>query len=465
MSSIDKEYDLVVIGGGSGGVRAARLAGQSGAKVALVEAREMGGTCVNRGCVPKKFFAYASRFRHDIEDAAAYGWDLGKPDVARFDWPTLRDNVQAEVERLTGLYQGALDGADVEVIAGFARLSSGTEVDVELNVGGCQKLKTKRILVAVGGKPVVPDVPGKEHWVVSDDLFSLERFPKSIVVVGGGYIGVEVASFYAQLGVETHLVHRGETLFRGFDDEVSRFLASRLELEGLHLHFGTSVTGLYEKDGVVSAHLDNGKVIRAELHCAAVGRSPLTEGIGLEEAGVELDERGHIVVDEKFQSSVSSVFALGDVIGRLQLTPVAIAEAIAFVHNEFGVDTVAPIEVAYEQVPTAVFSTPELGTVGLSEGDMLTAGRRARIYTSEFRPLKQSLSKRNERDFFKLVVDDESGKVVGAHLVGARVAEMLQVLGVCVRAGVTKEVFDATIGIHPTAAEEIVQMRSPKRIV
>ncbi|MFK8000330.1 MAG: glutathione-disulfide reductase [Polyangiales bacterium] len=451
--SSDTVYDLAVIGGGSGGVRAARLAGQLGKKVCIIEGQDLGGTCVHRGCVPKKFMVYASRFTHEFEDAAAYGWTLGEEPT--FDWSTLIKNKDKELARLGGLYRKGLENAGVDVIEGF-----GSFVDANTIAVGERTIRAKNILVAVGGKPVRLVAEHTELSISSDEIFHLEALPKRVLVVGGGYIGIEFACLLNLLGSETHLVHRGPHLLRGFDEECSEFLAESMREAGVQLHLNDTVTSLRKCPEGTDAVLASGEEIVVDVVLRATGRRPNTDRLNLESAGVETGDWGQILVDEKFRTSAKHIFALGDVITRMELTPVAIAEAIVFIDELFGAGEKT---IDYANIPTAIFSTPTMSTVGISEEEAWKLGRPLSLFTSSFRPMKQSLSGRAGRSFMKLIVDTESDKVLGAHMVGEHSGEILQAMAVAIRCGATKKDLDGTIGIHPTAAEEFVQMRSVTR--
>lgn len=450
--SDNRDYDLIVIGAGSGGVRLARMSASQGARVAVVESRYLGGTCVNVGCVPKKLFVYGSHVHDELQDAAGYGWDIPLDQVS-FDWPTLVANKNREIERLNGIYGRMLENAGVTVIEGTAKLS-----DPHTVVVGDRSYTAKHITVATGSWPVVPEIPGKEHILTSNEMFYLPQLPKQAVVWGGGYIAVEFAGILAGLGVETTLIYRGELFLRGFDEDVRRFTRQEMEKKGIKLRFGVTIDSLENQGAEYVLHLSNGETLNTGLVMAATGRRALVDGLGLEALGVELNQSGHVVVDDHFQTSVPSVTALGDVIGTPQLTPVAIAQAMVLSRRLFGD---GQGEMDYSVIPTAVFCQPNIGTVGLTEEEARKDGRKLRIYRSEFRPMKYTLSGRDERCLMKLIVDDESDKVLGAHMVGSDAGEIIQGIAVAIKAGATKAQFDATIGIHPTSAEEFVTMREP----
>lgn len=446
------DYDLIVIGAGSGGVRLARMSAQRGARVAVVESRYLGGTCVNVGCVPKKLFVYGAHVREELEDAAGYGWQVRAGDVS-FDWPTLVANKNAEIERLNGIYGRLLANAGVEIIEGTASLEDPHTVRV-----GEQSYSSARITVATGSWPVVPDIPGKEHLLTSNDMFYLPQLPRHATVWGGGYIAVEFAGILAGLGVETTLLYRGDMFLRGFDDDVRHFTLQEMRKKGIDLRFNVTIGSVERNDSTYVAQLSNGDQLETGLIMAATGRRALVDGLGLTDLGVELTASGHVQVNDYFQTAVPSVYALGDVIGTPQLTPVALAQAMVLSRRLFGD---GQGEMDYSAIPTAVFCQPNIGTVGLTEQEAREAGHGVRIYRSEFRPMKYTLSGRDERSLMKLVVDDETDQVLGAHMVGPDAGEITQGLAVAIKAGATKAQFDATIGIHPTSAEEFVTMREP----
>ncbi|WP_431475100.1 glutathione-disulfide reductase [Marinobacter sp. KM021] len=446
------DFDLIVIGAGSGGVRLARMSAQRGAKVAVVESRYLGGTCVNVGCVPKKLFVYGAQVHDELEDAAGYGWRVPLDQVS-FDWPTLVANKNAEIERLNGIYGRLLENAGVEIINGTATISDANTVTV-----GERSYRTKHITVATGSWPVVPDVPGKDCILTSNEMFYLPQLPRHAVVWGGGYIAVEFAGILAGLGVETTLLYRGDLFLRGFDNDVRRFTEQEMRKKGVDLRFNATIESIETQGAHYQVMLSDGERLETGLVMAATGRRALVDGLGLTELGIELNASGHIVVDDHFQTSVPSITALGDVIGTPQLTPVALAQAMVLSRRLFG-DGQGDMD--YSAIPTAVFCQPNIGTVGLTEEEAREAGYRLRIYRSEFRPMKYALSGRDERCLMKLVVDDETDKVLGAHMVGPDAGEIIQGLAVAIKAGATKAQFDSTMGIHPTSAEEFVTMREP----
>ncbi|SDO06763.1 glutathione reductase (NADPH) [Halomonas shengliensis] len=458
MSDLDTttyDWDLFVIGAGSGGVRAARTAAATGARVAVAEDRYLGGTCVNVGCVPKKLYSFAAHFHDAFEDAEGFGWRLGEPPT--FDWPTLRDNKVGEIKRLNGIYARLLDGAGVRLINGRARVLDAHRVAV-----GDEVHSAAKILVAVGGWPWIPEFPGSELALSSNEVFDLDRFPERFLVLGGGYIAVEFASIFNGLGSETHLIYRGELFLRGFDREVREFTRDQMAAKGVDLRFDTNVERIERVEGGLAVTLTDGETLEVDAVLAATGRRPHLEGLGLEALGVELDDGGYIQVNERFESSVPSVLALGDVIGGPELTPVALAEAMHLVRCHFEA-TPPNASLDYANIPTAVFCHPNIGTVGLSEEEARERYDAIRVYSADFRPMKHTLSGSNERCLMKLIVDDESDVVVGAHMVGEEAGEVIQGIAIAVKAGLTKADFDATVGIHPTGAEEFVTMRTPTR--
>jgi glutathione reductase (NADPH) len=445
-----QEYDLFVIGGGSGGVRAARMAAQRGAAVALAEAGALGGTCVNLGCIPKKLYSYAAHYGEAFEESHGFGWSGPAPS---FDWDTLRRNRAIEIMRLNGVYEKLLIGAGVQLLRGRARLADAHTVEV-----AGERLRARHILVATGGMPHRPEFAGQELAVTSNEMFDLEPFPRRLLVIGGGYIACEFASIFSGLGSRVTQLYRGAQVLRGFDDDVRSFVAAEMAKKGVDLRLNGQVASLQRDAGVLRATLADGSALEVDAVLAATGRWPNAAGLGLESADVRLSEHGAIAVDENFRSSVPHIFAVGDVIGRVQLTPVALAEAMVVVERLFGSGQRA---MDYENIPTAVFTHPNIGTVGLTEAQARQRHGKLRIYRSEFRPLKHTVSGSSERTLMKLVVDDGTDRVLGVHMVGADAGEIVQGFAVALKAGATKAVFDATIGIHPTAAEEFVTMREP----
>ncbi len=455
LESTTYDWDLFVIGAGSGGVRAARTAAAAGARVAVAEERYLGGTCVNVGCVPKKLYSYAAHFHDAFEDAEGFGWRLAE--APSFDWPTLRDNKVGEIKRLNGIYARLLDGAGVRLINGRARVLDAHRVAVGDEVHSAEK-----ILVAVGGWPWVPEFPGSELAVSSNEVFDLESFPERFLVLGGGYIAVEFASIFNGLGSDTHLIYRGELFLRGFDHEVREFTRDQMRQKGVQLHFETNIERIDKVEGGLAVTLTDGEILEVDAVLAATGRRPHLEGLGLDTLGVALDDGGYIKVNERFESSLPSVLALGDVTGGPELTPVALAEAMHLVRCHFE-DTPPTTPLNYANIPTAVFCHPNIGTVGLSEEEAREQFGEIRVYSADFRPMKHTLSGSAERCLMKLIVADASDVVVGAHMVGEEAGEVIQGIAIAVKAGLTKADFDTTVGIHPTGAEEFVTMRTPTR--
>jgi glutathione reductase (NADPH) len=446
-----QELDLFVIGAGSGGVRAARMAAQRGAKVVVAEAGALGGTCVNVGCIPKKLYSYAAHYAEAFEEAHGFGWPVTPP---AFEWATLKANRAKEISRLNTVYGAVLEGSGATLLRGRARIVSPNEVAVN---GG--RHRTRHILVATGGHPLMPEVPGGEHAVSSNEMFDLPVFPEHLVVVGGGYIACEMASIFCGLGAKVTQVVRGSRLLRGFDDDIAAFLAVEMGKRGVDIRLGTHLHSIERRpDGALLVSLHDGSTLEASTVLYATGRGPNTSGLGLEEAGVTLGSRGEVAVDAQYRSSVPSILAVGDVTDRVQLTPVALGEAMVVVDQLFGQ---GQRRMSYEFIPTAVFTHPNIGTVGLTESQAKEKHGTVRVYQSEFKSLKHTLSGSTERTLMKLVVDDASDRVVGLHMVGAEAGEIVQGFAVAMKAGATKAHFDATIGIHPTAAEEFVTMREP----
>ena len=446
------DYDLYVIGAGSGGVRASRVSAALGARVAVAESRHLGGTCVNLGCVPKKLFVYGAHFSEDFEDAAAYGWGGGAPN---FDWARLRDNKTREIERLQDIYGNLLHSAGVDIHEGRARLADAHTIEVD-----GRSCTAANVLIATGSRPWMPEFPGAAHAINSDDAFHLPRFPKRALVVGGGYIAVEFAGIFAGLGADTRLLYRGPLFLRGFDEGVRAFVAEELAKKGVALQFNAQVAGIDLAGDERVVELADGSELRADLVLFATGRHPNVQGLGLAEAGVSLGAKGAVPVDTQYRTCVPHILAIGDVIDRMQLTPVAIAEGMCVAHNLFGGGP--PRTLSYENIPTAVFCQPNLGTVGLTEAQARRRCAQIEVYESSFRPLKHTLTGRDERTFMKMIVDADTDRVVGVHMVGPEAGEIIQGMAVAVTAGATKGQFDATIGIHPTAAEEFVTMREAK---
>jgi len=445
-------FDLIVVGGGSGGVRAARIAAGYGARVALVEEYRLGGTCVIRGCVPKKLMVYASRFAQVFEEAAGFGWTLGAP---RFDWATLKTRRDAEVARLEAIYRSNLLASGVQIFAGRAHLTDRNTVAL---ADGTQ-LQGDHILIATGASPAAgPDIPGQELTIDSNGFFDLQALPSRVVVQGGGYIALELACVLQRLGASVRVVMRGDQILRGFDDDVRAHLAAALVDSGLALDFGRNITAIARTGDDLQVQLDHGEPIAADCVLRALGRRPNTHGLGLEALGIALDAHGAIPVDAYSKTPVAGVYAVGDVTNRVNLTPMAIREGHAFADTVFGA---TPRSVDHSLVPTAMFTTPELGTVGLTEQAALLLYPRLDVYRSTFRPMKATLSGHSGTMLLKLLVDRDTDRVVGFHGVGPDTGEMAQLVGVALQLKATKSAFDATLAVHPTAAEELVTLRTP----
>lgn len=447
------DFDLFVIGAGSGGVRAARMAANFGAKVAVAESNYLGGTCVNVGCVPKKLFVYGSQFGKDTELAKAYGWDLSKNG---FHWDTLRDNKTKEIERLNGIYENLLVNAGVSIINGYAKFLDANTVEVN-----DQQYTAKYILIATGGWPYIPEFPGKELAIDSNQFFYMDELPKKAIVVGGGYIAVEFAGILNGLGVDTTLVYRGPLFLRGFDEGVRQFVKEEIQKKGVDLQFNTNIQAIEAQGDQYKVSFNGNEQVITDKVVYATGRRPRTENLNLEAAGVATGDKGEIIVDNNFKTSIDSVYAVGDVIDRVALTPVALAEGMCVANRLFNNN---PYDVDYELIATAVFSQPNIATVGLTEEEAKERyGQDLAVFESAFKPLKYTLGDVNERTFMKLLVQTSTDKVIGAHMVGPEAGEIIQGIAIAMKAGATKSVFDQTIGIHPTSAEEFVTMRQPVR--
>jgi glutathione reductase (NADPH) len=445
------DVDLFVIGAGSGGVRAARIASSHGARVMIAEEYRVGGTCVIRGCVPKKLLVYAARFADEFEDAQGYGWTVAKP---TFHWASLIHNKDREIARLEAAYTTTLERYKVEVIKSRAVLDDAHTVRL-LATG--QTVRAKHILIATGAWPHNgPAIPGLDHVISSNEAFHLEALPKRILIQGGGYIAVEFAGIFNGLGSQVTLIYRGENILRGFDDDVREHLRSEMTLRGIDVQCGKTVTGVQPSGDDYTASLSDGSTVEVDKVMFAIGRRPNTHGLGLEAAGVALGPFNRIVVDDHSRSSVPHIYAVGDVTDRINLTPVAIREGHAFADTVFGG---RPVRVDHKDVPTAVFSEPEVGAVGLTEAEACEQFAKVDIYKTTFRPMKATLSGRSTRTFLKLVVDGASDRVVGCHIVGPDAGELIQVIGIAVKMQATKADFDATMAVHPTAAEELVTLR------
>jgi glutathione reductase (NADPH) len=448
------DYDLFVIGAGSGGVRAARVAAGFGARVAVAEADRPGGTCVIRGCVPKKLLVYAAHFREDLEDAAAYGWSAD----ATFSWPTLIANKDREIARLEDIYRTLLKSAGASLYEGRATLVDPHTIEI-----AARRYTARHVLVATGGRPVRPGIPGAEFAITSDEAFQLAELPRRVLIVGGGYVGVEFGGIFHGLDAEVTIAYRGEQILRGFDDDVRHHLHDELVRKRLDVRLQCDLRSIERRgDGSLAATLVTAgtpQQLEVDAVMFATGRQPVTAGLGLEAVGVLLDAHGAVIVDEYSRSSVPNIHAVGDVTNRVALTPVAIREGAAVATTLFGG---RPVAVDHRDVPHAVFSQPPVGTVGLSEAAASAAHDSVDVYTATFRPLKYTLSGRNERTLVKLVVDAASQRVVGAHMVGPDAPEIIQGIAIAVKAGLTKEQFDATVAVHPTAAEEFVTLRDKR---
>ena len=446
------DYDLITIGAGSGGVRASRIAAEHGAKVAIIEEDRPGGTCVLRGCVPKKLLVYGSAFSSEVEDAAGFGWDASWPS---HNWSALIETKDRELARLSSVYVSLLEAAGVDLISGRGKVCDAHSVEVD-----GRRLTAERILIAVGGWPSLPPIDGlAEYAITSNEALDLSQRPDEVVVFGSGYIAVEFAGIFNGFGSKTHLVYRADLPLRGFDSDIRKAFAEAAEARGVILHSGASIASVSGRDSGKVITLDNGEVLHADVLMAATGRKPNTAGLGLAEAGVELSRSGAVVVDDMCQTAVDSIYAIGDVTDRLNLTPVATAEGHALANRLYGG---ASQSVDLANVPTAVFSQPPIATVGVSEEAAEAKGLDVDIYLAQFRAMKNTISGRPEQTLMKLIVERSTDKVVGAHMLGPDAAEIMQGVGIAIKAGARKADFDATIGIHPTAAEEFVTMRQAR---
>lgn len=449
------DFDLFVIGAGSGGVRAARFAAGYGARVAVAESRYLGGTCVNVGCVPKKLLVYGAHYADDIHEASGYGWTV---DGAKFDWKSLIANKDREIQRLNGIYKNLLVDSGVTLLQAHARMIDAHTVEVD-----GKQYSAEHILIATGGWPYVPDIPGRDHAITSNEAFYLDALPRRVLVVGGGYIAVEFASIFHGCGADTTLLYRGELFLRGFDGSLRDHLKDEMIKKGVDLQFNTDICKIEKQaDGTLLATLQDGRTLEADCILYATGRRPMLDGLGLENVELALDERGYIAVDDRFRTSAPSILAIGDVIGRIQLTPVALAEGMAVARQLFKPEQYRPVD--YHNIATAVFSLPNMATVGLTEEEARQMGHKVVLFESRFRPMKQTMTDSLERSLMKLVVDAETDKVLGCHMAGPEAGEIIQGLAVALKAGATKRIFDDTVGIHPTAAEEFVTMRTPTGI-
>jgi glutathione reductase (NADPH) len=446
-------YDLIVIGAGSGGVRAARMSASMGKRVAIIERQYLGGTCVNVGCIPKKLFHYAAQYPAHFHESVGFGWTVPEPS---FNWNTLVKNVASEVQRLNGIYRNLLLNAGVQLFEQEAHV-----VDEHTVAVGNESLTAERILIAVGGEPWKPDIPGAEYSITSDAFFSLPAIPASAVIVGGGYIAIELASILHGFGVKTTLLHRGEKLLKNFDSDISQFLQQEVEKKGMKLILNENINAIEKTADGLTAKCVSGLALQADCILYATGRKPVVDRLGLENVAVKLKASGHIEVNSNYQTAEPSIYAIGDVVGHKELTPVAIAEAMWLVDHWFGNNTKQAID--YELIASCVFSTPEAGTVGITQqqAEERYGVNDVVIFRTDFRPLKHTVSGDSERMMMKLVVQKSTDKVLGLHMVGAEAGEIVQGFSVALQMGATKQQFDATIGIHPTAAEEFVTLRTP----
>ena len=445
------DFDVFVIGAGSGGVRAARMAAGEGARVAIADDRALGGTCVNVGCVPKKLYTYASHFSHDFENAKGFGWNLA---ATKLHWPTLVANKKTEISRLNGIYANLLDNSGAQIIRGYASLKDKNTVTVDGT-----DYTAERIVIATGGAPNIPDVDYAELLISSDEIFDLTEFPKRLLVVGAGYIALEFACIFQGLGSQVQVSYRGDLIMRSFDTDVRRFLDQEMRKQGIEIHYQSQVGSVVrQSDNSLLVTFLDGSSTEVDQVLMAIGRNPRVAGIGLKKLGIETTAQGTIAVNHKFQTNVPNIYALGDVTGGIELTPVALAEAMVLVNHWYGDGAK---EMDYDLIPTAVFTQPNIGTIGLTEDQALDQHGEITVYRSDFKPMKHTLSGSDERSFMKLIVHSATDKVVGLHIVGEGAGEMLQGFAVAMKVGATKADFDATIGIHPTSAEELVTMRTP----
>ena len=445
------DFDLFIIGAGSAGVRAGRMAASMGKKVAVAESRYLGGTCVNVGCIPKKLFVYASEFTHSMQEAKGFGLDF---QLNEFNWATLRDNKTKEIERLNGIYQNLLDNSGVETIWGHAKVVGENTVEV-----AGKQYSAEKIMLATGGWPTMPDIPGKEHLITSNEIFDLDNFPTNAVVVGSGYIAVEFAGILNGLGCETRVASRSGKFLRGFDESTRAFAQQEILKKGINL-IAEQPSAIIKTNSGFIVEFSSGKKIETDLVICCTGRTPNINNLGLDEQHIQLDKKGFIQVNEQYQTNVPSIFAIGDLIDTPQLTPVALAEAKTFLAQQYQGK---PEPLDYDNIATAIFSQPPMATVGLSEEAALEKGFEVSIFESEFKALKHTLSDSDERTYMKLVVDKNTDKVLGAHMLGEHASEILQGIAIAIKAGASKAIFDNTIGIHPSSAEEFVTMRSSSR--
>ncbi|MBB3912295.1 glutathione-disulfide reductase [Sphingomonas desiccabilis] len=447
----DYDYDLFVIGAGSGGVRAARVSAAHGAKVAIAEEYRVGGTCVIRGCVPKKLLVYGAHFAEDLRDAKQFGWDV--PEPCNFSWPRLRDNVLREVDRINGAYTATLTNHGVEILEERATVSGPNQV----TLASGRTVTAGRILIAVGARPAIPACPGHEHGITSNEAFHLDAVPKRILIAGAGYIANEFAGIFNEFGSKVTLINRTDVILRGYDESIRDRLLQISMLKGIDFRFHAEFEGIEKgEDGCLTVTMSNHEPITVDCVMFATGRVPNTDGLGLETAGVALDDKGAIKVDEDSRSTCDSIYAVGDVTNRVQLTPVAIREGQAFADTQFGGK---PHRVDYENIPAAVFSHPPMAGVGMTEAQAKTKLGSVKVYQSDFRAMKNVLAGRNERALYKMICESETGRVVGLHMIGPDSPEILQAAAIAVKAGLTKDDFDRTVALHPSMAEELVLMR------
>lgn len=447
--SKEYDFDLFVIGAGSGGVRAGRMAAAKGKKVAIAEVSDLGGTCVNVGCVPKKLFVYASQFPELFHASQGYGWNIKQSQS--FNWETLRDNKTQEISRLNGIYQNLLSNSGAQIIKGRASLQGPQQVSIN-----DQTYSAKNILIATGGWPYIPDFEGSELAISSNEMFTLEQLPEKAVVVGGGYIAVEFAGILNGLGVKTDLIYRGDRLLKTFDPQCSEKVTEGMIAKGVNIHLNTEVRSISGQENQLTVHLNNGQSLEAGIALYATGRKANTQDLGLENTAIKTQSNGAIIVDEYFQTAEPNIYALGDVIDRVQLTPVAIQESMLLLEQLYG--STKP-RMDYENIPTAVFSQPELATVGLSEQQAKDKYSNIKVFESDFRPMFETLGQGKGRVYIKLIIDEATDRVVGCHMVGEHAAEIIQGIAIAIKAGATKANFDQTMGIHPTVAEEFVTLR------
>lgn len=445
------DFDVFVIGAGSGGVRAARMAASQGAKVAIADDKALGGTCVNVGCVPKKLYTYASHFSHDFENSKGFGWELGK---ANFNWPKLVENKKHEIKRLNGIYGNILDNSGAQIIRGHAHLK-----DEHTVVVGNDEYRAERIVIATGGTPNIPACDYTDLLISSDEIFDLAEFPKRLLVVGAGYIALEFACIFQGLGSQVQVSYRGDLIMRSFDQDVRQFVDQEMRKQGIVMNYHSELANVAKQaDKSLLVTFKDGTSLEVDQVLMAIGRNPRIAGLGLEQLGIETTAKGTIAVNENFQTNIDNIYALGDVTGGIELTPVALAEAMVLVNHWYGDDSKT---MDYELIPTAVFTQPNVGTIGLTEAQAKQKWGDISVYRSDFKPMKHTLSGSDERSLMKLIVANENDKVVGLHIVGEGAGEMLQGFAVAMKMGATKADFDATIGIHPTSAEELVTMRTP----